>query len=209
MIADITHELQKLKDIAHKLHLPNADKMNWTLIRSSSSDSASTQKKFNKLVEEKREDRERFGPADECPEVTELVENFCCMHLGVNLRKAFFDTEESGASSDVLVHEFCKLLSKTGGKHGIPEYGHGTIAFPDFLALMADSTEATYYQKCAKIELDRQVGNRYFVTAANAGKVLFAGSCHRFFEVHRKGEWEQAGTRRISKTSRSTRIGPS
>ena len=37
------------------------------------------------------------------------------MHLGTNLRKAFFDSEESGvdtASSDVLVHEFCKLLEK-------------------------------------------------------------------------------------------------
>ena len=51
MIADISHELQKLRDIARQLHLPNADKINWTLIRSSSSDSASTQKKFNKLVE--------------------------------------------------------------------------------------------------------------------------------------------------------------
>ena len=98
------------------------------------------------------------------------------MHLGVILRKVFFDTEESGsdnASSDVLVHEFCKVLSKTSRKHGIPKYGHGAIAFPDFLALMADSSEATYYQQCAKIKLDRQVGSRYFVTAANARKVLF------------------------------------
>jgi len=180
MIADVSHELQKLREIAHALRLPNADKINWTLIRSSSSDSASTQKRFNKLVEEKREeDHERFGPAGECPDVTEFLENFCCMHLGVNLRKAFFDTEASGtdiASSDVLVHEFCKLLSKSGGNHGIPEYGHGAIASPDFLALMAsqcDSSEATYYQQCAKIKLDRQVGSRYFVTAANAGKVLF------------------------------------
>ena len=38
---------------------------------------------------------------------------------------------------------------------------------------MADSSEAAYYQQCAKIKLDRQVGSRYFVTAANAGKVLF------------------------------------
>jgi E1A/CREB-binding protein len=38
---------------------------------------------------------------------------------------------------------------------------------------MADSSEATYYQQCAKIKLDRQVGSRYFVTAANAGKVFF------------------------------------
>ena len=45
MIADISHELQKLRDIAHALNLPNADEVNWTLIVSSSSDSASTQKK--------------------------------------------------------------------------------------------------------------------------------------------------------------------
>ena len=30
-----------------------------------------------------------------------------------------------------------------------------------------------YYQQCTKIRLDRQVGRRYFVTAANAGKVFF------------------------------------
>ncbi len=177
MILDISRELEKLRDVARALHFPGADKINWTLIRSSTSDSAATQKRFNKLVEEKRDvDRERFGPAGD---VTELIENFCCMHLGVNLRKAFFESEKScidNASSDVLVHEYCKLLSKCGGKHGIPEYGHGAIAFPDFLALMAsqsDPSEATYYQQCATIKLDRQVGSRYFVTAANAGKVYF------------------------------------
>ena len=80
------------------------------------------------------------------------------------------------ASSDVLVHEFCKLLSKSGGKHSIPEYGHGAIAFPDFLALMASqssSSKASYYQQCAEVKMERQVGSRYFVTAANAGKVFF------------------------------------
>ena len=49
MIADISHELQKLRDIPHALNLPNADKINWTLIMSSSSDSASTQKRFNRF----------------------------------------------------------------------------------------------------------------------------------------------------------------
>lgn len=44
IIADISHELQRLKEVAHALHLPNADKINWTLIQSSTSDSASTQK---------------------------------------------------------------------------------------------------------------------------------------------------------------------
>ena len=32
-------------------------------------------------------------------------------------------------------------------------------AFPDFLSLMADlSSDATYYQQCAKLKLERQVG---------------------------------------------------
>ena len=38
MIADISQELQKLREIAHTLQLPNADKINWTLIQSSSSE---------------------------------------------------------------------------------------------------------------------------------------------------------------------------
>lgn len=44
-IADVSHEFQKLSDVAHALQLPNADRINSTLVRSSSSDSASTQKK--------------------------------------------------------------------------------------------------------------------------------------------------------------------
>ncbi len=103
----------------------------------------------------------------ECPDVEELVQNFCCMHLGVNLRKAFFDTVESSsdnASSDVLVHKFCKLLGKVGCKHGVPEYGHGAVAFPDFLSLITSqsmSSEVSYYQQCLSVKLERQVGSRY------------------------------------------------
>ena len=147
IIADISHELQKLTDIAHALQLPSADRINWTLIIWSSSDSASTQKRFNKLVEERiQEDLAQFGPATDCPDIKELVESFCCMHLAVNLRKAFFDAEEpssDNASSDVLVHEFCKLLSKNGTKHGIPEYCHGATAFPNFLALKSGSSQSS------------------------------------------------------------------
>ncbi len=48
---------------SYKLELPNANKINWTLV---ASDSASTQKRFNKLVEQKREeDRKQFGPSGE------------------------------------------------------------------------------------------------------------------------------------------------
>ena len=179
MIDDISREFKKLRDIAHALRLPNADKINWTLIASSSSDSASTQKRFNKLLEEERaRDAERFGEA--CPEVLELVENFCSMHLGVNLRKAFLDgircvTHTATDSCrdrytvDTVIHEFCKLI----GKHGVPEYGLGVLAFPDFLKQSTSPDKMCYYQICAKVRLDRQVGGRYFVSASNAGKMLF------------------------------------
>ena len=40
------------------------------------------------------------------------------MHLGINLRKAFFS--DSGAMDNVL-------LSKNGGKHGVYECGHGAV----------------------------------------------------------------------------------
>ena len=136
MITDISEELRKLRETAQQLQLPNAMKINWTLIQSSSSDSASTQKQFNKLVENKRiEDAEHYGPVSaELPDVIELVENLCCMHLGIKLRKAFFNASTDDiAVSDVLVHEFCKLLGQHGTKHGVPENGHGVVAFPDFL----------------------------------------------------------------------------
>ena len=133
LIADLSQELEKLREAAHALLLPNANKINFTLIQSSSSDSASTQKKFNKLLEEKqKEDLEKFGPV--CSEGTciELVQNFCCMHLGVNLRKAFCDRIRTDSRHDAnrdrprvdqLVHEFCKLF----GQRGVPEYGLGSL----------------------------------------------------------------------------------
>lgn len=101
----------------------------------------------------------------------ELVENYCLMHLGVNLRKAFLSgiaCQSDDLSSrrkyhpvDTLVHEFCKLF----GKHGAPEYGCVVLAFPDFLALKGDSSSSEedrmYYRSCAVVKLDCQVGSRY------------------------------------------------
>ena len=79
IIQDMSQELQKLREVARALDLPNADKINFTLIGSSTSDSASTQKKFNKLLQEEREkDDKKFGVA--CQDAIELIENFCCMH---------------------------------------------------------------------------------------------------------------------------------
>lgn len=186
MIADMSREIEKLRDIARVLKIPNADKINWTLVSASTSDSASTQKKFNQLLEKKREEDESvFGPVN--GDAVDIIENFCAMHLGINLRKAFLEglkTESSCSSNaserreyyqtDTLVHEFCKLF----GRHGVPEYGCGASSFLDFLNLMLNeqhlsADQREYYTLCSKTFLDRQVGSRYFVTAHNAGKILF------------------------------------
>ena len=92
----------------------NADEINRTLLQSLSSDSASTQKSFNRLVEiyKREDDRQCFGLICECPDVIELIENFCCMQLGGNILKAFFDGVKTSTADNhlvcdvhVLVHE--------------------------------------------------------------------------------------------------------
>ena len=139
---------------------------------------------MNKLIlKHKAIDRERFGdPLGENP-TNHLVQNFCGMHLGVNLRKAqnagvrkfYKEVNETEGScreyepDDRFVHEFCKVI----GKHGTPEYGHG---FPDFLKsrILEGETNGdliTQYDDVQTIKLQRQVGSRYFVTASNAAKV--------------------------------------
>ena len=180
-------EFEKLRRVAEMLGLPNPDAINWTLIKSSTSDSASTQKCLNKLIAERREsDEERFGPAVCTGEtLLDLIETFCSMHQGVNLRKAFLsgtmETEEADMRYhrvDTFVHEFCKLFGRTGG----PEYACGVLSFPEFLDLQVSQTEdeeQAYYQVCLKVILHRQVGSRYFVTASNACKILFSQRrCH-------------------------------
>ena len=178
-IEDISREFEKLRRVAEMLGLPNANSINWTLVKSSTSDSASTQKHLNKLIKENRQiDEERFGPATCTVEMLDLIETFCSMHLGVNLRKAFLSgtmetkQDERYHRVDTFVHEFCKLFGKTGG----PEYACGVLSFPDFLKLQVSTTkdeERAYYQACSRVNLHRQVGSRYFVSAANAVKILF------------------------------------
>ena len=118
VIKDISKELKSLREMAKALNLPNANKINWTLVASSTS----SQKKLNKLIEQQREeDAKNFGSAAATQEIMEIVENFCSMHLGINLRKAFLDginaneqPNDSGQreshTTDVFVHEFCKLF---------------------------------------------------------------------------------------------------
>ena len=128
------------------------------------------------MIKERRQsDEELFGPAECTTEILDLIETFCSMHLGVNLRKAFHSTtseqDERYCRVDTFVHEFCKLFSKTGG----PEYACGVLSFPDFLELKVSTMEGdvAYFRECLKVNLHRQIGSRYFVTAANATKILF------------------------------------
>ena len=140
--------------------------LNWTLFASSTSDSAATQKKFHRLLQEcKNKDEARYG-ANSGQEL-EIIEKFCAMHLGVNLRKAFLSVEELVDSSVyAFVYEFVKLF----GTHGVKEYGVGIVQFPDFLKtcqLCEDCQDmVSYYKKCSEINISSQVGNRYFVSAS-------------------------------------------
>ena len=127
-----------------------------------------------------KEDEIKYGPTQLCGK--ELVENFCAMHLGVNLCVAFLKgmklaniIEDTDVSSrydpvDTFVHEFTKLF----GSHGVPEYGAGAVDFMDSIALQAAASHegALYYQNCRNIHLERQVESQYFVTASNVGKIL-------------------------------------
>ena len=62
IVNDVSRELEKLRETAQALGIPNSNSINWTLISSSTSDSAATQKRFNKLIEQQKEaDREKFG----------------------------------------------------------------------------------------------------------------------------------------------------
>ena len=153
-VDDISREFEKLRRVAEILGLPNPSSINWTLVKSSTSDSASTQKCLNKLIaERKASDEEKFGPAVCTSETLDLIETFCSTHLGVNFRKAFLrGTTETEADMryhrvDTLVHKFCKLFARTGG----PEYASGVLSFPDFLELQVSQTEneeQAYYQAC-------------------------------------------------------------
>ena len=59
-IDDISREFEKLRFAASMLGLPNPNSINWTLVVSSTSDSAATQKHMNRLIEDWRQrDEER------------------------------------------------------------------------------------------------------------------------------------------------------
>ena len=122
----------------------------------------------NRLLQEHRDtDEEKYGPFQNSG--IEIIKNFCAMHLGVNLRKAFVqavspvDTENSHQHTavDSFVHAFAK------------EFGAGGVKFPDFLDIRCKDSEDQYYNECLKVHLARQIGSHYFVTAYNASKAFY------------------------------------
>lgn len=153
--------LRSIRERAQVLQLPGAESIGWSLVQSSMSDQASTQKFFNKLVEEKvQEERAQLGEIRQ-GEGKQVLEVFCGMHLGVNLRSAqikgftdYLNGESSGV--DTVVHSTCKLL--------IDE----STAIGD-----SDSEEVTSLTSALGVRMERQVGSRYFVTARNAGRIFY------------------------------------
>ena len=186
-INDVSRELEKLRKTACALGIPNANSIKLVYVESSTSDSASTQKRFNSLLLRRKEaELEVINTDSESNARLNFVESFCSIHLGVNIRKAFLSgmhahcQNVSGGNSpvyylvDTFVHQFCKIF----GKHGTPEYECGIQEFPDFLTIMCEDkslpeSKLKYYEHCCDLQLERQVGNRYFVTAANASKIIF------------------------------------
>ena len=98
IINDIDLELEKLRNAAKELGIPNHMSINWSIFASATSDSAATQTKFNKLIEtRKEEDQKKFGQSTGG---MELITNFCAMHLGANLRKSFIAGSHKLSESD-------------------------------------------------------------------------------------------------------------
>ena len=177
IIEDINQQFKRLREVASQLGIENHSMLNFSMIHSSTSDSASTQKRLNDLLEKcKGEDSQLLPCANS--ECLEIVNNFCAMHLGVNLRKAFVAAQasENQESIDTFVYEFCKLF----GSHGTLEYAVGCVQFPDLLRYNVSHCDENelYYRACLNVTLSRQVGSRYFITSHNAKKIIF------WFQLH-------------------------
>ena len=150
------------------------------------SDSASTQKLFNRLLQQKIDEENEKNDIENDSEngnAMHILQMFCGMHLGVNLREAQVSAVKKNVASDSvgidkIVHTMCKLIGHLGSH---PEYGVGVRSFPEFLQALLeeanaidDEAEETEEIKAALgVKLQRQVGSRYFVTARNAGRLFY------------------------------------
>ncbi len=78
-----------IREVGKKLGIRGADGIGWRLVSSVMSDQASTQKAFNRLVKERADlEQQQSGSLDPNDGAQQMLETFCGMHLGVNLRTA-------------------------------------------------------------------------------------------------------------------------
>ena len=69
------------------------------------------------------------------------------------------------------MHEFANFLGELECQDN---YACGVLSFPDFIDLRTSTSDSIYYyQPCSQVYLHRQVGSRYFVSAANACIIVF------------------------------------
>ena len=184
-IDELEKVLSKIREVATELELPNASHVGWRMFKSAMSDSASTQKCFNKLLQQKidEENESNSDDSEDGNTTVPILQLFCGMHLGVNLREAQVRGVKENVANDSIgidkiVHTMCKLLGHLGSH---PEYGMGVRAFPEFLQTLMeevngvdDEAEEMEEVKAALgVKLQRQVGSRYFVTARNAGRLFY------------------------------------
>ena len=98
----------------HFIHL----KILYSIVSESFSRNA-TQKKFNEIAQ-KLKDTKQFGHTS-VSAGHDILSNFCAMHLGINLRRAFLQGSEHETKaecttgrhyfvSNTTVHEFCKVF---------------------------------------------------------------------------------------------------
>ena len=86
---ELDWQFKVIREVGKDLGLEGADTIGWRLIHSVMSDQASTQKAFNRLVKERADlEIEERGLLETTGNGQSILETFCGMHLGVNLRTA-------------------------------------------------------------------------------------------------------------------------
>ena len=113
------------------------------------------------------------------------------------LRNGLSSTESKRAHQS---HSDCLSITEFGqafrlGITLLPRYGSGNKVIicticSSFLAQLFFGMYNSMYQACSTVNLHRQVGNRYFVSASNAARIYFlADAAVAFFEVHWERLW--------------------
>lgn len=88
-IESLDWQLKVIRNVGEELGIVGAETIGWRLVNSVMSDQASTQKAFNRLANEKAElEAQQSGSLDPNGDGRRILEAFCGMHLGVNLRAA-------------------------------------------------------------------------------------------------------------------------